>query len=50
LIPQCVCARCGFDLRSAAKISVEAAARWLERSIDDICKAEIAKSMARQSG
>ena len=26
-----------------AKISVEAAARRLERSIDDICKAEIAK-------
>ena len=43
LIPQYVCARCGFDLRGAAKISVEAAARRLERSIDDICKAEIAK-------
>ncbi len=43
LIPHYVCARCGFDLRCAAKISVEAAARRLERSIDDICKAEIAK-------
>jgi len=43
LIPHYVCARCGFDLRGAAKISVEAAARRLERSIDDICKAEIAK-------
>ena len=44
LVPHQVCARCGFDLRGAATISVEAAARWLERSIDDICKAEIAKS------
>src|SRR5271157_32457 len=43
LIPHYVCARCGFDLRGAVKISVEAAARRLERSIDDICKAEIAK-------
>jgi len=44
LIPHYVCVRCGFDLRAAAKISVEATARRLERSIDDICKAEIAKS------
>lgn len=44
LIPHQVCARCGFDLRGAAMIFVEAAARRLERSIDDICKAEIAKS------
>ncbi|UGX89677.1 TniQ family protein (plasmid) [Bradyrhizobium barranii subsp. barranii] len=44
LIPQYVCVRCGFDLRGGAKKSVEAAARRLERSIDDICKAEIAKS------
>ncbi|TAI59647.1 hypothetical protein CWO89_45150, partial [Bradyrhizobium sp. Leo170] len=44
LIPQYVCVRCGFDLRRGAKISVEAAAQRLERSIDDICKAEIAKS------
>jgi len=43
LIPHYVCARCGFDLRGVAKISVEASARRLERSIDDICKAEIAK-------
>ena len=43
LIPHYVCARCGFDLRGAARISVEAAARRLERSIDDLCKAEIAK-------
>ena len=43
LIPHYVCARCGFDLRGAARISVEAAARRLERSIDDFCKAEIAK-------
>lgn len=44
LIPQYVCVRCGFDLRGGAKRSVTAAARRLERSIDDICKAEIAKS------
>lgn len=43
LIPHQVCARCGFDLRGAAMIFVEARARRLERSIDDICKAEIAK-------
>jgi len=43
LIPHYVCVRCGFDLRDAAKRSVEAAERRLERSIDDICKAEIAK-------
>lgn len=44
MIPQHVCARCNFDLRGGAKISVEAAARRLERSIDDICKAELVKS------
>lgn len=44
LIPQHVCARCNFDLRNCAKISVEAAARRLERSIDDICKAELVKN------
>ena len=43
LIPHYVCARCGFDLRGAARISVVAAARRLDRSIDDVCKAEIAK-------
>lgn len=36
--------RCNFDLRDGAKITVEAAARRLERSIDDICKAELAKN------
>ncbi|MEY9643995.1 Zn ribbon nucleic-acid-binding protein [Bradyrhizobium elkanii] len=30
LVPQYVCVRCGFDLRGAAKISVEAVARRLE--------------------
>lgn len=44
LISQHVCARCNFDLRDSAKIPVEAAARRLERSIDDICNAELAKS------
>ncbi len=43
LIAQYVCVHCGFDLRGGAKISVTAAARRLERLIDDICKAEIAK-------
>jgi len=33
----------GFDLRAAARISVAAAARRLERSIDDFRKALIAK-------
>ncbi|MCS3695074.1 TniQ family protein [Bradyrhizobium elkanii] len=50
LVPQYVCVRCGFDLRGAAKISVEAVARRLERSIDDICKAEIAKSSSAIHG
>ena len=44
LIPQHFCARCNFDLRGGAKIPVEAAARRLERSINDICKAQLAKS------
>jgi hypothetical protein len=43
LAPQHVCAHCGFDLRGAARISVSAAARRLERSVDDFSKAEIAK-------
>ncbi|MER8836558.1 hypothetical protein [Mesorhizobium sp. M0909] len=43
LIPQHFCARCGFDLRRAPKVSVKTAARRLERSIDDICKVEMAK-------
>ena len=41
--PQCVCVFCGFDLRCAAKISVKAAARRLDRSLDDLCKAEMAR-------
>jgi len=43
LAPQHLCAHCGFDLRAAARISVAAAARRLERSIDDFSKALIAK-------
>ena len=31
MTPQCVCVFCGFDLRCAAKISVKAAARRLDR-------------------
>ena len=41
--PQCVCVFCGFDLRCAAKRSVKAAARRLDRSLDDLCKAEMAR-------
>jgi hypothetical protein len=40
LVPQHVCACCGFDLRRAPKITVSAAARRLDRCIDDICKLE----------
>ncbi|MER9889115.1 TniQ family protein [Mesorhizobium sp. M0114] len=43
LIPQHFCARCGFDLCRAPKASVKAAARRLERAIDDICRLEVAK-------
>lgn len=43
LVPQHFCARCGFDLRTASKVFVKAAARWLERAIADICRVEMAK-------
>ncbi|NGO55453.1 hypothetical protein G6N73_31160 [Mesorhizobium camelthorni] len=43
LIPQHFCARCGFDLCRAPKATVKAAARRLERAIDDICRVEVAK-------
>ncbi|RVC84037.1 hypothetical protein EN745_00385 [Mesorhizobium sp. M4A.F.Ca.ET.022.05.2.1] len=43
LVPQHFCARCGFDLRRASKVFVKAPARRLERSIDDICRVEMAK-------
>ena len=43
LIPQHFCARCAFDLRRASKVFAKAPARRLERSIDDICKVEMAK-------
>ncbi|AOO85098.1 TniQ family protein [Bosea vaviloviae] len=46
LIPQHFCARCGFDLRSASKTQIKAAARRLERSIEDICRVELAKRPA----
>ncbi len=46
LAPQHLCAHCGIDLRGAARISVAAAARRLERSIDDFGKAQIAKKSA----
>ena len=43
LLPQHLCARCGFDLRAAPQASVNTAARRLERVIDDICRVEVAK-------
>ncbi|MER9312253.1 hypothetical protein NKI51_23555 [Mesorhizobium australicum] len=42
-MPQHICARCAFDLRKASKVFVKTLARRLERSIDDICKVEMAK-------
>ncbi|WP_287331954.1 TniQ family protein [Mesorhizobium sp.] len=45
LVAQHFCARCGFDLGRASKVSVKAPARRLERSIDDICKVEMAKGL-----
>jgi hypothetical protein len=50
VIPHHVCAHCGFDLRGAARISVEAGARRLERSVDDFCQAEIARKPLAASG
>ncbi len=40
LVPQHFCACCGFDLRRAPNVSVSAAARRLDRCIDDICRLE----------
>lgn len=42
LIPQHFCARCGFDLRSAKRTPINAPARRLERSIQDIFRVELA--------
>ncbi|NTH42747.1 TniQ family protein [Agrobacterium rhizogenes] len=41
LIPQHICAVCGFDLRRAPKMSVMLSARRLERSIEAICSLEV---------
>ena len=40
LIPQYICAHCGFDLRQSPKVFVSVAARRLERCIDDIRRLE----------
>ena len=40
LVPQHYCAICGFDLRRASAVVVSAAARRLDRCIDDICRLE----------
>nr|WP_282449598.1 TniQ family protein [Roseibium sp. CAU 1639] len=40
LVPQHLCVRCGADLRRAPKVAVSAAARRIERCIDDICRLE----------
>lgn len=47
LVPHHVCAHCGFDLRGAARVSVTAAARRLERSIDDTWKVETPEASSR---
>ncbi|MBA8907497.1 TniQ family protein [Aminobacter ciceronei] len=49
LLPQHICARCGFDLRAAPKASVKAAARRLERAIADICRVESAMGSTKTS-
>lgn len=49
LVPQHFCARCGFDLRAAPKVSVKASARRLERAIADICRVEAVTGSARTS-
>ena len=49
LLPQHICARCGFDLRAAPKAKVNAAARQLERAIADICRVEAVKSSTKTS-
>jgi hypothetical protein len=46
LLPQHLCARCGFDLPAAPKASVNTAARRLERVIADICRVEVAKGLS----
>lgn len=50
LTPQHICAHCGFDLRASARVSVAAAARRLERSIDDFSKALIVKGSPEIDG
>ena len=50
LIPQHFCVRCGFDLRRASKIPVKAAARLLEKCVDDICTVEMAKGSIMMGG
>lgn len=47
LIPQHVCAHCGFDLRDVARVPVAVAARRLERSIDNVWKAKAPEASSR---
>lgn len=49
LVSQHFCARCGFDLRTAPKVSVKAAARRLERSVADILRVEMVKGSPADS-
>lgn len=49
LLPQHFCARCGFDLRAAPKVSVKARARRLERAIADMLRVEAVKSSPADS-
>lgn len=47
LVPQHVCAHCGFDLRDAARVPVAVAARRLEQSIDDVWKVKAPEASSR---
>ncbi|MEW6439056.1 TniQ family protein [Rhizobium sp. 60-20] len=49
LVPQHFCVRCGFDLRTARKVSVKGGARRLERAIADIFRVELARSPTTES-
>lgn len=49
LIPQHICAVCGFDLRDAPRMSVMVSARRLERSIEAICSLEVIRKWASTS-
>lgn len=49
LVAQHFCARCGFDLRAARKVSVKASARRLERAVADMWRVESLKGSPADS-